>query len=189
MDVSQRILPAHIEETVRSIAKLQSSHQEQASALQRSADKLTAFIGQPKFLLVITATVILWIGISMMLPLFGLSSFDPPPPFNWLQGVLALAALYITAIILSTQRYADLLGGYREQLTLELAILTEQKTSKIIELLEEQRRDNPLIENRFDPQAKEMASAADPELVLDAIKEAYDERTAPAADPKEQEQE
>ena len=56
---------------------------------------------------------------------------------------------------------------------LELAILSEQKTAKVIHLLEESRRDNPLIRDRLDPQADAMAQLADPQLVLDAIKETH----------------
>jgi uncharacterized membrane protein len=178
MSDETRILPAHIEETVRSIARLQTAHEEQASPLQRSTNRITASAGQPKFLVVVTIAMLVWVGANLAL---GLSSFSPfdPPPFMWLQGLLAVVALYMTILILATQRYADQLAGYREQLTLELAILTEQKTSKIIELLEELRRDDPLIHNRADPQADAMAAAADPEAVLDAIKEAQEELGAP----------
>jgi hypothetical protein len=77
-----------------------------------------------------------------------------------------------SALGLDLQR--DLLD-LREQLTLELAILSEQKTAKVIQLLEESRRDNPLIRNRVDQEAEAMAQPADPRSVLDAIKEIHDE--------------
>ena len=80
-------------------------------------------------------------------------------------------ALYVTLFILTTQRRDDELAGYREQLTLELAILSEQKSAKIIALLEEIRRDSPHLRNRLDEEADAMAVAADPQAVLDAIKE------------------
>ena len=88
-----------------------------------------------------------------------------------LQGALGLLALYVTVLILTTQRREDQLAGYREQLTLELAILGEQKSAKIIALLEEMRRDSPHLQNRVDEEAEAMAVAADPQAVLDAIKE------------------
>jgi hypothetical protein len=43
-------------------------------------------------------------------------------------------------------------------------------TAKVIQLLEEARRDNPLIHNRVDRDADDMAQPADPSSVLDAIK-------------------
>ena len=66
---------------------------------------------------------------------------------------------------------ADQLASYREQLTLELAILGEQKSAKISALLEEMWRDSPTLRNRIDEEAAAMAVAADPQAVLDAIKE------------------
>jgi uncharacterized membrane protein len=74
-------------------------------------------------------------------------------------------------LILATQRREDQLTQRREQLTLELAILSEQKTAKIIQLLEESRRDNPQMHDRHDPEAEAMAQPADPGSVLAAIRE------------------
>ena len=96
------------------------------------------------------------------------------PPFAWLQGALALLALYVIVLILTTQRREDQLAGYCEQLTLELAILSEQKTAKIIALLEEMRRDSPTLKNQVDDEAAAMAVAADPQAVLDGIKDTQD---------------
>jgi hypothetical protein len=56
---------------------------------------------------------------------------------------------------------------------LELGILSEQKTAKVIELLEESRRDSPLIPDRVDQEANAMAQPSDPQSVLDAIKETH----------------
>ena len=64
-------------------------------------------------------------------------------------------------------------GRNEGQLTLELAILSEQKTAKVIELLEEVRRDNPLIQDRVDQEAEVMAQPADPKSVLNVIKETH----------------
>jgi uncharacterized membrane protein len=77
----------------------------------------------------------------------------------------------VTVLILTTQRRDDQLAGYREQLTLELAILGEQKSAKTIALLEEMRADSPHLRSRADSEAAAMAVAADPQTVLDAIKD------------------
>ena len=177
------ILPAHIEDTIHAIAKLHADHRQEAGTLQRSVERLTAWIGRPQFIAALTAIVVLWIGINLLLGAASVFSWDPPP-FAWLQGTLGLLALYVTVLILTTQRREDQLAGYREQLTLELAILGEQKTAKIIALLEEMRRDNPNLRNRVDHEAAAMAVAADPQAVLDAIKESTEtaELMTPATD-------
>ncbi len=83
---------------------------------------------------------------------------------------LPYAALGIALLILATQRRDDQLGQHREQLTLQLAILSEQKLAKIIDLIEESRRDNPLLDNRIDRSASAMAMPVDPQSLGDAIK-------------------
>ena len=173
------ILPAHIEDTIQAIARLHADHHQEAGTLQRMVERLTASIGRPQFIAALTTGIALWIGGNLVALLYDLKPWDDPP-FGWLQGALGLLALYVTVLILTTQRREDQLAGYREQLTLELAILSEQKSAKIIALLEEMRRDSPSLKNRIDVEAAEMAVAADPQAVLDAIKESQD--TALAAE-------
>jgi hypothetical protein len=60
----------------------------------------------------------------------------------------------------------------REQITLELAILSEQKSAKIIVLLEEFRRNDPNQGNDRDEVAEALAEPADARVVLDAIRAA-----------------
>ncbi len=122
----------------------------------------------------LTVIVASWISLNLLAVALGYRPIDPPP-FSWLAGAVSLASLYMVVLILATQRRADQLAQLREQLNLELAILSEQKTAKVIQLLEESRRDNPLIRNRVDQEAEAMAQPADPQSVLDAIKETHAE--------------
>lgn len=55
------ILPAHIEETIQAIAQLQADHRKEARTLQRLVERLTASIGQPRLLALLTVLVTLWI--------------------------------------------------------------------------------------------------------------------------------
>ncbi len=168
------ILPTHIEETIRSIARLHAEHHRNATALQRIVDRLTAFVGRPRFIGLLTVGAVSWVGGNLACSLLGGRPLDPPP-FAWFDGAVSLGALYITILILTTQRREDQLAQHREQLTLELAILSEQKTAKVIELLEEMRRDSPSLRNRVDEEAAAMALPADPQSVLEAIKESHAE--------------
>ncbi len=149
------ILPAHIEDTVQAIARLHADHQQEAGALQRLVERLTAGIGRPRFLALLTVAVVLWVGANLLALRAGTEPWDAPP-FAWLQAALGVMALYVTVLILATQRREDQLAGYREQLTLELAIVGEQKSAKIIALLEEMRRDDPALRNRVDEEARDV---------------------------------
>ena len=168
------ILPAHIEDTIRSIARLHAEHHQAATPVQRVVDRVTGFVGRPRFIGALTVVAAIWVAANLLVLWAGHTPVDPPP-FFWLDSVFGIGALYIALLILTTQRHADQLAQHREQLTLELAILNEQKTAKVIELLEEMRRDHPGLRNRHDAEAAAMAVPADPQAVLDAIKVSHAE--------------
>ena len=154
-------------------ARLRAQHEQETSALQRAVDRLTAVVGRPGFVAVLGAAITLWILANLGVAGLGLRPADPPP-FAWLQGAASTGAFLVAALILTTQRREDQLANHRAQLILELSILNDLKTAKIIELLEEGRRDNPALSDRIDDQAAAMATPSDTHAVLEAIKEGQD---------------
>ena len=170
-------LMQQIEGSVGAIAQLHAEHHQQASSIERWIDRATAALGMPSSLGILSLTVCLWVGMSLMLLLIGVAPFDPPP-FPWLASGLALASVYMSILILATQRRADKLASRREHLTLELALISEHKAAKIIRLLEELRLDSPNVRNRIDIEADAMATPADACAVLGAIKGIREEMLA-----------
>ena len=167
------ILPAHIEETVRAIAELQAQHHRRATPVQRIVDRSVRTLSQPRVIGVLTVIIVGCMALNFALSAYG-RAFDLFP-FPLLQDAGSALALYLTILILITQRREDELTQHREQLTLELAILGEQKNAKIIQLLEEMRRDDPMIRNRVDLEAEALSVPADPQAVLDAIMDTHEQ--------------
>lgn len=166
------ILPPHIEETVRAIATLDAQHQRRAGPVQRVVERSVGFIGRPRFVAMLAIVTGSWIALNAALTLHG-HAFDPFP-YPTLMDVAQALGLFITVLILIQQRHENDLTQLREQLTLELAILCEQKNAKIIRLLEEMRRDSPHLRNRIDDEAEALSVPADPQAVLEAIMETQD---------------
>ena len=161
-------LPQHVADTVQAIARLHAEHRSQASATDRIVDRLSSVIATAGFLCSVTLFVSGWIVLNLLLPKIGYSAIDPPP-FPWLAGGAGVFAVFIAILIIGSQRRADRLAGRRDQLNLEVSILAEQKTAKIISLLEELRRDSPNVHNRLDKEARAMAAPAEPHEVLQAF--------------------
>jgi uncharacterized membrane protein len=161
--------PTHLEETLRTINRLRIEHHQSATPLQRSMDHITALLGRPQFIGVLTIIVVGWIGLNLLCANVGYRPIDPPP-FSLLWGAVSLVSFYMVVLILMTQQREEQIAQHHEKLILELLILSELKTAKVIQLLEEARRDNPFIPNRVDRDADDMAQPADPSSVLDAIK-------------------
>ena len=158
----------------RTTSHLRASHRLEASLMQSAVDRLTATIGWPGFVGLLSLAIVLWIASNLAVNWLGFIPLDPPP-FVWLQGGTAIAAMLMVALILTSQRREDQLADDRAQLILELSISNDQKIAKIIQLLEESRRDNPAITDRIDDQAAAMATPADTDAVLSAIKELREE--------------
>ena len=168
-DISQNV-PSHVEDTAQAIARFHAAHEADASPLQRLVEQVTRRAGRPIFIALLTTLILGWIALNLALMTFGRRPVDEPP-FVWLQGAVAITALYMAIFILTTQRREDKLAGLRDQLTLELSILSEQKSAKIIALLEELRRDDPHVSDRPDDTADALSTPADPNVVLDALKD------------------
>lgn len=164
------VLPDHIEQTLQALAELHRQHQLSTTPSQKVVARLTGLVGRPRFVGLVTIALGLWIGLNGLAQLAGLAPPDPPP-FSYVQTLTGIAGVYITLLILITQRHENRLSEARAQLTLELAILNEQKSAKIIALIEEIRLDSSGLPDRKDAEAEQLSVPADPQVVLEAIRQ------------------
>jgi uncharacterized membrane protein len=162
-------IPDHVDEAVRSVMQLHSDHHGRAAFPQRAVNRVTAFMARPLFLALVWLGVIGWVGANLAAMRLGIRAIDAPA-FPWLQGAANLSSLFVVMLVLVAQKHEDELNAHRDTLTLELAILSERKIAKVIQLLEELRRDSPHVEDRVDPQAEQMAEPADAESVFAATR-------------------
>jgi uncharacterized membrane protein len=127
-------------------------------------------LGRASFIAALTAFVVGWMSLNWFALALGHRPPDPPP-FAWLAGASSLAFLYLVILILTTKIEDNRLPSATSCSIWSLAILTEQKIAKVVALLEELRRDSPHLHDRVDELAEVMARPADPQSVIDAIKE------------------
>jgi len=163
-------------------AQLNAQHREETSALQHGVDRLTAVAGRPAFVAALASGIAIWITANLLMAGLGFRPVDRPP-FSLLQGAASTGALLVAALILTTQRREDQLANHRAQLIMELSILNDRKIAKIIELLEEGRRDNPALSDRVDSQATAMSTPSDAHAVMQAIKESQAALNLTAVEP------
>jgi|HubBroStandDraft_5_1064220.scaffolds.fasta_scaffold17973_2 uncharacterized membrane protein len=166
-------LPTHVEEAIQAIAAMHAAHREEASWLDRLIDGITAAVARASFLFCVAAVLVLWVLSNALSQRSGLGAFDALP-FPLLALCVSCAALFIAILILASQRRADRLANLREQMTLETVLLNTQKASKLIDLMEEFRRDSPNVKDRVDLEAMEMSGMPNHETVLNAIQEIND---------------
>ena len=158
-----------ITQNVGEIVALQQREWEMASPSQRRVERLSRFIGRPAYLAGILGFCAIWILVNIA----SFSDFTPfdRPPFPLLEGLLTLVALITTTIVLIAQNRQTRLEQQHTHLDLQVNILTEQKVTKLISLIEELRRDLPMVKDRHDSHAAVLQEGADTKQVLSAIEE------------------
>ena len=165
-----------ISKNIEAVLEFYTREEQKISRSQRILERISGLIGQPVFLGVILLFVALWMLANTALRQFGMVEFDPAP-FFWLQGIVGLGALLTATVVLTKQNRLAKLEEQRAHLDLKVTLLTEQKAAKLIDLLEELRRDLPNVRNRHDPEAAALQQSMNPDLVLAAL----DERSEPDA--------
>lgn len=167
-------LPSSVGENIGTIAEFYARHEEHVSATQRVVEKVALFLGSPSYVAANILFIVFWIVGNLMAPDMGWEQVDEPP-FFWLQGFVSLNAFIISTTVLIRQNRMSTLADHHAHLDLQVNLLTEEKTSKIIAMLEALRRDLPGVRKEEDAEAQELAKPADPEQVLDAIEREHDE--------------
>jgi uncharacterized membrane protein len=161
-------LPGQIDDAIESTAELERKALAGASLQQRAIERFTLAVGRPRTVWIILLIVAVWIAINVMLAVAGRPQIDPPP-YYWLDGVLGLAALLMTILILTTENRMSEIDEQRSRLHLQISILAERKAAKIIQLLEELRYDMPQVQNREDREAQELTLPTDPHEVAEEL--------------------
>ncbi len=162
--------PRQLGQNIDSVLEVHKRESEHRSSPHRLLDRISREIGRPLYIIALCAFVAGWVSLNQLAPHLGLPAFDPLP-FPLLAAILALAALVTTTIILVAQNLQARVEQQHMHIALQVNLLTEQKVAKIIALLEELRRDLPMVKDRYDPQAASLAKETDALQVLTAIEE------------------
>ena len=157
-----------VDQDIETIVALRMRAERKVNRQQRIIERVTQNIGRPRFFYIIVLFGALWILINSFATQLGLP-FHDTPPFYWLQGIIGLGALLMTNVVLITQNRQNKLAEERRHLDLQVSLLVERKVSKVIDLLEELRKDTPSVENRYDSQAEAMKEKVDPHAAITSL--------------------
>lgn len=129
------------------------------SEVEKLADALTDFFGSMKFLALNLAWFTLWILINTnSIP--SINAFDPYP-FNFLTMVVSLEAIMLATFVLISQNRAAKIDDLREELDLQINLISEKEVTKVIKLLSLLLEKNG-IDLSTDPELKKMLRPISP---------------------------
>jgi uncharacterized membrane protein len=164
---------AQLEENLELLEKF-DERQLDASPLQRTIERISAFFGSPSYFLFSVTFIVAWIALNAWGAHSGWRHVDAPP-FPLLQGLVSSNALLLTIAVLIRQNRMAQIAEHRSHLDLQINIMTEQKVTKVLELVDgalseiKNIRGAPAEAPR--ERMEEMTKPADPHAILDAIKQ------------------
>ena len=146
-----------------------SALEQQALARRSSAEKISDFIVYQAGRVWAILLHVAWFGIwivwnSGRVP--GLHPFDPFP-FMGLSTALSLEAIFLSVFVLVSQNRQGELGDRRAELDLQINLLDERETTRILALVSALARKAGI--DCSDPELDELTNDVEPEQVLNHI--------------------
>jgi uncharacterized membrane protein len=158
----------HIAQNIEAVVALQRREWDTVPPAQRRLERISRLVARPLYLVGILGFVLVWMGANEVISLAGGTPFDPLP-YQLLEFLLSLVSLITMTVVLIAQNRQTRLEQQWAHLDLQVNLLTEQKVTKLIHLLEELRRDLPIVEDRHDAQAAALQQPATTADVVSAL--------------------
>lgn len=155
------------ERNVQTIVQLEEAARVNRSGSDRIAGAIAKFCGSMSF---VWAHVILFAAWLILNIIPGIDHFDPFP-FTFLTLIVSLEAIFLSTFILISQNLEMRLSERRNQLDLQINLLTEQENTKMLTILE-RIAERVGAKTDDDPSLQVLEQATQPEKLIDQIEEA-----------------
>lgn len=166
-------IPDQVIKNVETVIGIENQHDRKEAFHVRFLQKVGNLLGTASFLYIELLFFAIWTGWSHLTPEATLP-FNIPK-YNLDEHLLDTAALLIATGVLVYQTRREKLAEQRSHLILQINLLTEQKTTKLIELVEKLRADLPVIQEHKDLEAELMQQTVNPQDVLDILQKSLEQ--------------
>lgn len=161
-------IPDIVHANLEKVERFEKKHHRRRSALQKIIEQFSLFFGSLSFFVFFVVLNVGWILADVVWHRLGHPYFDAPP-FTILQDIVTYIGVFITMAVLIRQNRLSQVEETRAQLELQVNLLSEQKITKIIDLLEELRRDMPGMKQRSDEQTADLRQTMNADMLLDEL--------------------
>ena len=165
-----------VRKNVAAIISMQLKEAEGRTVQDRLAALITSFSGSMAFVYIHAIWFGLWFILNLgFLHIPYLSQFDPYP-FGLLTVVVSLEAIFLSTFVLIAQNNLSALSERRAELDLQVNLLAEQKTAKVLELLDKIAQELDTMHSKFnytpDPETEALKLSPEPHEVLNLMEQA-----------------
>jgi uncharacterized membrane protein len=127
-------LPDSTKRNIAAIRDIENDLSGRRNGLERVSYSVTSFIGSFRFLLGQMLVVAIWIALNIVPN--GATLFDPFP-FEFLNFLVGVEAIVLSTFVLMTQNRQSREADHWAHLHLQINLLAEQETTKMLVMLQE----------------------------------------------------
>ena len=149
------------------------------SRIDRVTDAISGFAGSPRFL---AAQVAVIGGVDRHQRRARPRARFDPFPFEFLNFVLAVEAIVLSTVVLMAQNRQGRESAEQAELHLQIGLLAEQETTKMLEMLRDIHTKIGLGTAAKDPELREMIQTTQVELIADELQRSRTDE-APSSEP------
>jgi uncharacterized membrane protein len=170
-----------VRKNVAAVVEMQRKEAAGRTLQDRLAAAMTAFSGSMAFVYIHAVWFGLWFLLNMgILRIPYVTQFDPYP-FGLLTLVVSLEAIFLSTFVLIAQNNLSALSERRAELDLHVNLLAEQKTAKVLELLDHMAQQLDTMHGKFsytpDPETQALKLSPEPDEVLTVMEQVAREGT------------
>jgi uncharacterized membrane protein len=168
-------LSASAKDNLELLTSFKDREDAQISGAQLLIERISAFFGSPAYFAFAVAFILIWMLVNGWGAHAGWHTIDKPP-FSWLQGLVSSNALLLTVAVLIRQNRMAKVAEHRSHLDLQINLLSEQKVTKILQIVDELQRELTALRGRPDSDVAAMTKPADAHALMHAIKQKQTDR-------------
>jgi uncharacterized membrane protein len=165
----QNPMQGHLQEHIDLIAKHEQEFLAQRTQTEKLGDRMASFIGSLTYVGLHIVGFSAWLAWNV-LPIPGLSHFDPFP-FPLINVLLAFEAILVASFILMRQSRMSRRAEERDQLMLQILLLTEREVTANLGMQREMAQKMGLHEIAADQEITQLSQQTSVDEVVHIIKE------------------
>ena len=165
-------LQTNTQKNIAAVSTIEHDALECRSKGERVGDVIARSAGQMWFTGLHALWFVIWIVLNCSL-IPGLQPFDPFP-FQFLTFLVSLEAIFLSLFILMSQNRSSRQADARAQLDLQINLLAEQESTKMLQMLYNLCSHHGLADAR-DPEVQQLKTPTEPEELLRELKQSLPE--------------
>jgi uncharacterized membrane protein len=167
---SEQPLTTVARRNIASVAQIEQAFLKQLSPIDRVSQAITRFVGSWRFIIAHFLFFATWIVINTV-PLAGGPPFDPYP-FVFLNLMVVLETVFLSTFVLMSQNRQNRQSEHWAHLHLQVGLLAEQETTKMLEMLQAICHHLGLQQAAQDRELKEMIEKTQVEVLAEELQKA-----------------